>query len=175
MVLTVAISILGCLALGIAPVLALKRATTSKRPVTADWIDDLSVERYRPMLRLLDDAELQFLCSRTVVTPALMAQFRRQRCQIFRGYLRFLRGDFHKICGATKVLLVQAAADRPDLASRLIHSQVEFAWSMALVYVRLALYSCGIGTVNAASLLRLFDGVRVELQALSPARTSAAA
>lgn len=174
MVLTVAISILGCLGLGIAPVLALKRATASKRRVTPDWIDDLSVERYRPMLRLLDDAELHFLCSRTEVTPSLIAQFRRQRCQIFRGYLRSLRGDFTKICGATKVLLVEAAADRPDLASLLIQSHIAFAWSMALVHVRLALYSWGIGTVNAASLLRLFDGLRVELQALRPARISAA-
>jgi len=175
MILTVALSILACRALGIAPVLALKRATGSKRRVTLDWIDDLSVERYRPMLRLLDDAELQFLCSRTGVTPTLMAQFRRQRCQIFRGYLRSLQADFTKICRVMKVLLVEAAADRPDLASLLVHSQIAFAWSIALVQLRLALYSCGIGTVNAASLLRLFDGLKVELQALSPAGISAAA
>ena len=33
-------------------------------PLTAEWIGELSVERYRPMMRLLDGADLEFLRSR---------------------------------------------------------------------------------------------------------------
>jgi hypothetical protein len=173
--LIVAIAILACLALGMAPVFAIRRASAAKLPLTADWIDDLSVERYRPMLRLLDDTELRLLCSRTGVAPDLVAQLRRQRVAIFRGYLRSLRSDFNRICAAMKVLLLQAGTDRPDLASLLIHSQIAFAWSLMLIHARLALYSCGIGTVDARNALKLFDGLRVELRALDAARMSASA
>lgn len=136
--------------------------------LTAFWIDELSVERYRPMSRLLDDAELRFLCSHSDITPKLAAQFRRQRSAIFRGYLRSLTIDFERVLAALKLLMAHATTDRPDLASVLIRSQVSFAGSMILIQVQLMLYDFGIGQVNVAHLLSTFERTRLELRTLIP-------
>src|SRR3954465_11639855 len=77
-------------------------------PLTAEWIDELSIERYRPMMRLLDGGDLGFLKSQPGFTPRMAVKLRIQRCQIFRGYLRCLNGDFQRVCAAIKVLMLQS-------------------------------------------------------------------
>lgn len=162
-------------ALGI--VYAIRKAVprTAALPVTADWIEELSLDRYRPMLRLLDPEELQKTASERGWTPAMAAELRRQRCRIFRGYLRCLRDDFARVSLALKLLMVQASYDRPDLAARLLRSQVQFGCAMVLVEARLALYRLGIGTVDVRALLSVFDGLRLELRGLVPSNSAASA
>jgi hypothetical protein len=60
-VVLLAVSILACIATGGGFVVAIRRivAPSVSLPATLDWLDELSVERYRRMLRLLDDAELR--------------------------------------------------------------------------------------------------------------------
>ena len=65
--------------------------------------------------------------------------------------------------------MVQASCDRPDLASTLVRSQVAFAAGTLAVQVRLTFYACGVGTPNVADLLKLFNGMRIELRTLVPA------
>jgi len=172
MSLLIAISILACIGTGVGLVIAIRTLAfpSVTLPVTTDWIDELSIERYRPMLRLLDDEELRFLRSQPGFTPKIVAQFRRQRCQIFRGCLRSLSIDFGRICMALKLLMLQASTDRPDLASALIRGQVAFACGVLVVHVRLALYTCGIGTVDVTELVKsiqdLFDGRVIALAKL---------
>lgn len=149
-------------------VLCRLKSRAATLPVTTTWIDEFSVERYRPMLRLLDDAELRFIGSLPGSTPKLVAQLRRERCRIFREYLRSLTADFARVSAALKLLMTQANADRPDLASRLIRSQASFAGRMALVRVQVALYRMGVGTVDAAVLLQAFEGIRLELRTMIP-------
>ena len=163
-----AVSILACVATGIGLAVAIRRivSPTVSLPATVDWLDELSVERYRPMLRLLDDAELRVLCSRLGITPKVA---RRQCYRIFQGYLRALSIDFHRVCMALKLLMTQASTDRPDLASALIRSQVAFACGIVVARAQLVLYSCGIGTVDIGSLLKRFDRMRHELRTLLPA------
>ena len=48
-------------------------------PVTAAWIDELSMERYRPMLRLLDAGDLDFLRAQPGFTEEMASRIRRQR------------------------------------------------------------------------------------------------
>ena len=43
--------------------------------------------------------------------------------------------------------MLHSNKDRPDLAKILIRSQVAFASSLAVVYLRLALYRLGVGAV----------------------------
>ena len=52
-------------------------------PVTAEWIDELSIERYRPMMRLLDSGDIEFLRAQPGFTPKMVTKLRAQRCQIF--------------------------------------------------------------------------------------------
>jgi hypothetical protein len=138
-------------------------------PVTAEWIDELSIERYRPMMRLLNGADLEFLRSQPGFTPKAAAKLRIQRCQIFRGYLRCLCSDFGRVCGAIKLLMLQSKYDRPDLAAVLLRHQLLFACGVLGVQGRLVLYRFGICGVDVTELVGIFDGMRIELRTLVPA------
>jgi hypothetical protein len=150
-------------------------SATGSLPVTAGWIDELSTDRYRPMMRLLDSSDIQFLRSQAGFNPKMESRLRVQRCQIFRGYLRCLNMDFKRVCAALKLVLVQSEQDRPDLSAVLIHHQVMFASGLVSAYFRLFLYRWGIGTVDASSLVKIFDVLRIELRTLVPAQMAACA
>jgi len=144
-------------------------------PVTAEWIDGLSLESYRPMVRLLDDQDIQFLRAQPGFTPAMAAKHRIQRSRIFRAYLDRLSGDFGRVSTALKLIMLHSGLDRPDLASVLLHHQLMFATGMICIQIRLFFYRWGIGTVDAASLVRLFDLMRLELRSLVPVTEPAGA
>ena len=164
------------LALAAVAVLARKLAFTDTRlPVTAEWIDELSIERYRPMMHLLDAGDVEFLRSQPGFTPGMAAKLRIERCQVFRGYLRCLRADFQRVCAALKLLMLYSREDRPDLANVLIHQQLMFECGMALVGFRLFLYRWGLCGVDVTDLIKIFDAMRLELRRLVPATAAVGA
>ena len=171
MELMIGISIATCLTLLLALRLLIRKVavTGGRLPVTAEWIDELSLERYRPMMRLLDRQDLDFLRSQPGFTPAMATRLRVQRCQIFRGYLRCLSADFSRVCAAIKVLLLQSRNDRPDLAATLIRSQISFAIGILVIQARLSLYRWGFCAVDVSNLVATFDSMRMELRTLVPA------
>ena len=69
---------------------------------------------------------------------------------------------------ALKIVMVQSEQDRPDLASVLMHQQVLFATGLLDIQFRLFLYRWGICSVDVAGLVRIFDGMRVELCNMVP-------
>jgi hypothetical protein len=170
----IGISVVTFLALAAALFLLVRKVAIngSSLPLTAEWIDELSIERYRPMMRLLDGGDLEFLRSQPGFTPRMATKLRVQRCQIFRGYLRCLNGDFQRVCAAIKILMLQSRQDRPDLAGVLVQHQVMFASGMAMVYFRLFLYRYGVSGVDVSSLVKNFDRMRLELRSLVPATMS---
>jgi len=171
------ISIVVLAVLILAAVTVLRRLAPTDRslPVTARWIDELSIDRYRPMMRLLDASDIVFLRSQAGYTRKMESKLRAQRCHIFRGYLRCLDKDFKQVCMALKLVLVQSQHDRPDLSAVLIHHQVMFASGMLAVYFRLFLFRWGIGTVDVTALVQIFDVMRIELRNLVPAAMPAGA
>ena len=171
MISVIAISTVVLAALILATVAVLWRLGPSNRslPVTAEWIDELSADRYRPMMRLLDSHDLTFLRSQAGFTPKMESKLRAQHCQIFRGYLRCLDLDFKRVCMALKLVLVQSAQDRPDLSAVLVHHQIMFASLLLAVHLRLLLYRWGICTVDVTSLVQIFDVMSIELRGLVPA------
>jgi hypothetical protein len=151
-------------------VLARRLASTDTRlPLTAEWIDQLSIEYYRPMMHLLDAGDLEFLRTQPGITPEMAAKLRVERCRTFRVYLRRLRGDFQRVCAALKLLMVHSRYDRPDLAGVLVHQQVMFECGMVLVGFRLFLYRWGLCGVDVTDLVKIFDVMRRELRRLVPA------
>lgn len=138
-------------------------------PLTAEWINDLSTEQYRPMMRLLDSADIEFLRSQPGYTREMETKLRRQRVQVFRGYLRCLNADFQRVCMALKILMTHSEQDRPELASALMHQQLLFGLGMILVHGRLILYRWGICQVDVSGMVGIFDRMRSELCALVPA------
>ena len=144
-------------------------------PVTAEWIDELSIERYRPMMRLLDGGDVAFLRTQPGFTPKMAAKLRQQRCQIFQGYLRCLNCDFARVCTAIKLVMLNSKHDRPDLATALLRHQATFAAGILAVHFRLFLYRWGICGVEVEGLVHTFDQMRHELRTLVPSATALSA
>jgi hypothetical protein len=177
MISVIAIGTLPLVALILVTVAVLRRLGPADRslPVTAEWIDELSTGRYRPMMRLLDSRDIEFLRSQAGFTPKMESKLRAHRCQIFRGYLRCLDMDFQRVCTALKLVLVQSEQDRPDLSAVLVRHQIMFAAGLLAAYFRAFLYRWGICTVDASSLVGIFDAMRIELRDLVPAAMPACA
>jgi hypothetical protein len=136
--------------------------------VTTDWLDDLSFERYRLMLRLLAEEDQRFLRKQPGFSPRMAARFRTQRCQFVRGYIRSMQVDFGRICATSKVVMVQSQQDRPDLASALVRSQITFKFGLAAAQFRLFLYRWGLGRVEVTSFLKVVEQMRLELRTFVP-------
>jgi hypothetical protein len=122
-------------------------------------VAEFSSERYRPM----DSGDLSLPKSH----PGSSAQLREAHIRAFHSYVRCIENDFQAVCWAIKALTVQSKIDRPDLVRMLLRSQIAFAFCVAKIQVRVVLYRHGIGTVNVAALLKQFDGLRLELVAMS--------
>jgi len=168
--LLVVLSILMGLTMAAVAVLARRLASTdASLPLTPEWIEELSIERYRPMMHLLDAGDLELLSSQPGFTRAKAARFRIERCQVFRGYLRCLRADFQRVCAALKLLMLHSRYDRPDLASVLVHHQLRFECGMIVVRFRLLFYRFGLCGVDVTNLVKIFDLMRLELKRLVPA------
>jgi hypothetical protein len=172
----IGVAVLLILVLALAVLLARRIGSGSESlPVTTEWLSDLSEARYRPMLRLLDETDIRFLRTQKSFTPAMEKKLRTQRVEAFRGYLHMLESDFKRVCLALKVMMVQSDRDRPDLASALIHRQLTFACALLHVQFRLVLFRWGIAGVDASDLIRMFDGMRLELKMLVPSTSPLAA
>jgi hypothetical protein len=166
----VPVIIVALLALGACLWLAARSAFGSVEvPVTTDWLEDLSIDRYRAMLRLLDDAELQFLREQPGYSPQIEKRFRKKRCEVARVYLREMRGDFKRICAVLKIFIVQSQQDRPDLASALMQSQWAFARGVLAYEFRLVLFRYGLPGLDVPEIFGIFEGMRLELRTLIPA------
>ncbi|HEY1337419.1 MAG TPA: hypothetical protein VGF59_07900 [Bryobacteraceae bacterium] len=168
-------SILAALGIMCGVVLAVRREPMCHLPATIDWIDEASVERYRPMLRLLSSEDLRFLREQPGFRPQMEAKLRSQRCRLFRDYLGGLESDFQRVCLALKLLMVQSENDRPDLAATLVQARFQFARGVLMARISLQLFRWGVGTVNVGELLRLFGSVHGELRAMVPAVGAATA
>ena len=137
-------------------------------PITTEWLNDLADDRYRPMLRLLDGSDFRFVRAQEGFTPAMQTRLRKQRAEVFRGYLNMLDADFRRVCTALKIILIESATDRADLAAELALRQLSFALRMMIIQVRLSFFEWGVCTVDASPLVGMFDGMRLELKTLVP-------
>jgi hypothetical protein len=143
-------------------------ANLRRRPsFPPDWTPDLSVDRYRPMFRLLANDDLCFLRSQPGATPALVARLRRQRYQVFLGYLRSLQRDFHQACEALVLVAVQSQTDRQDILRALIFTRMKFTIGCLRVRCLLLLYRWNVGQEPVANLVNLFERLQLELLAFA--------
>jgi len=146
------------------------RIVRREQPMTCDanWLSQVPANRYRPMLRLLDERDFALMRVQPGFTPDMTARMRRQRAQIFARYLDSLQTDFRALTHTIKLILIQSEVDRPDLARMLVRVQILFALGMVLIRVRLWLYRWNLMTVEASPLVRMFEYLRAKLTALSP-------
>ena len=166
---TVAMATILLVSLGILLLVRLLGSDNPVLPVTTEWLTELSTDRYLPMLRLLEEADFHFLRSQKGFTAEMENSLRCQRVHAFRGYLRLLEADFARAAAALQVILAHSACDRPELAFLVFQRKLTFAFGLIGIHIQLVLFRLGVSGADVSSLIRLFDGVRVELRTLVPA------
>ena len=124
---------------------------------------DCLTGRYRPMFRLLDETDCEFIAA-AAPGHANLRRFRAERRSLFRLYLRNLGADHARIVGAIRDLLVRSHLDRPDLAKALMQCQLMFALAMLSVEFKLQLHALGIGTVDVRSMVATVERMQLQLQ-----------
>lgn len=144
-------------------------------PVEDDWLQQLSPQRYQPLERLLDENEMARLLSHPAITPKMLRSLRTRRVRIFRGYLKSLSADYGRVCTTVKLLMVQSAQDRPDLANVLVTQRITFNLRLMMAECRLTLHALGLGGVDVAQLVAALDSMRLELNTLMAAAQPSAA
>jgi hypothetical protein len=165
---------LAALLLGVATVLLLRTFFTTCISYAQSFDRaDFSWRDYRPLQRLLDPYDFDFL-RRRGVAEARVRQVRRERRQIYRLCLRSLAADFNQIQQKLSMVLVQSPVDRPDLATLLARQKVQFYRHLVLAEAGLVLHACGVDRMPAVDLLRPFAALQEQLRLLVPAAALAA-
>ena len=132
--------------------------------VPPEVLQEFSVERYRPMFRLLDDSDCQFILAEFPTQSHLLGRFRAERRALFRIYLRDLGAHHARIVGAIRNLLIESQLDRPDLAKALYRCQLMYALAMLSIEFRWLLHAMGIGTVDVRSLVAAVEGLQRQFE-----------
>jgi len=125
--------------------------------------------RYKPMMRLLSDEDLDFAGSQ----PILREKLRARRRELFRGYLRCLVRDYARLLQGVRSIMVESGVDRPDLAKALAKNRVRFALALCSIELHLQLHALGIGKVDVSGLVDALDALRGAVGAMTPATGAA--
>ncbi len=147
-------------------VLSRMRAPSAVGP---NALPSISADRYRPMLRLLADEDIEFVSA----NGALQRTLRSRRRQLFRSYLRCLARDYCLLLAGVRAVVVQSGVDRPDLVRALTKNRILFAITMYKVEVRLALHAVGIGKVDISGLVDTLEALRAQVSVLSAVPSAA--
>jgi len=133
--------------------------------------------RYRPMERLLDPLDKEFLAAQPSYNRRMGRRFRANRIAAFRGYTRCLGKDFTRVSSALKALMIHAPIDRSALAGLLLKQRLMFSYAMVGLEVKLALHSIGWSapTVEVRELIDALDAMSAQLRALSAVAVPSAA
>src|SRR5437867_10797519 len=159
---------LACIAISGAFVLILRKLSTdSSFGDDLSWTELFSTNSYRPMARLLDPAELEYVKAQPGISRRVLRRWRAERRRIFRGYLRSMSRDFAKLNHAIKMLMVHSTQDRRDLAEFLLKQQVAFAAGLLRAEFQLVLHAAGMNVVSTDTLVRGLESMRTQLQALT--------
>jgi hypothetical protein len=142
-------------------------------PADEIWLDKFSVDRYRPMLRLLSKEDDEFLASECGYSGSQIRKARAERRRIFRAYLKNLRRDFGRLHYAARILLLDSNEDRSDLAAKLVQTRLAFFFGLLVVEYNLALHAAGVGEVDVRGLLGSLEGLQLDCTLLLPARAAA--
>jgi hypothetical protein len=129
---------------------------------------EASLERYRPMVRLLEAEDLRFLASRPGYRPEMGAKMQKSRRRVLRMYLAELSADFQRLHAVARRMAAEAPAQHGDLIPLLVRQQIAFWRLLAGIEVRLALSWTGLGAVDAGGLLKIVEDLEQSVKAELP-------
>jgi hypothetical protein len=129
-------------------------------------VSELGWRDYRPLHRLLDPADFEFLRSRGV-SEVKIQQLRRERRKIYRRCLRSLAHDFNMVHHSVNLVLIQSRVDRPNLAGELAKQKMTFYRNLVKAEFRLMLNACGFDRMPAIDLVAPLEVLQSHLQQLA--------
>src|SRR6476469_6173215 len=103
---------------------------------------DISWKDYRPLQRLLDPADFEFLRRRGVADQRIQKLYADRR-RIYRLCLRTLARDFNQVHRSLSMVLIHSKIDRPELAAELATQRLKFFRNLIVAEVRLSLHGWG--------------------------------
>lgn len=109
---------------------------TSSYGSDASFLDNFSLMKYRPMLRLASQMDRRFLTA--AHSERLASCYRKIQRGLLREYLRDASRDFNRLYAIANAKCVQASADPGDLSMALFEQQMTFILLVWGIEVRLA-------------------------------------
>jgi hypothetical protein len=145
---------------GTAWVLRLRKRS---RPSPGDLrrIEALTLRTYRPMERLLLEADYRFLAAQAGCGPNLARTLRRKRSRIMLHYLRRLERDFRRLEAAGKLKIALSPEEGHEFSVFLLKQSVLFTAGCARV--RLGVVIHGLAGSAAPDVRPLLDSVEMLL------------
>ena len=125
-------------------------------------------DRYRPMTRLLDQEDFDFLAAQPGFQPEIARKLRSQRRRVMRLYLRALSKDFNQLHARARRLVADAPEEHHNLVGILIRQRATFFRVRSMVEMRLALDWLLPGSVDIRPLLGALEKLQAELQMPAP-------
>ena len=123
--------------------------------------------RLRPLARLLNEADFQFLATQPGFRPEIARQLRLRRVRLFRSYLDHLATDFHLLHRKLRILALYAPTDRADLSRLLVEQRLLFATQMFKIRFRLLLFRFGWKPADVSGLVDLVESLRLQVSEIS--------
>jgi hypothetical protein len=129
-------------------------------------LSELCWRDYRPLHRLLDPADFEFLRSRGV-SETKIKKLRAERRRIYSLCLRSLAQDFNQVHRSVNLVLIQSRVDRPELAKELARQKITFYRNLMRAEFRLTLNAFGFERMPAIDLLQPLEVLQSHLRQLA--------
>jgi len=126
-----------------------------------------SLERYKPMERLLAADEFLFLTQMPGYRPEIGKRWKCERRRIFRMYLNELGTDFQTLHRRARTLIAESPEAGSVTVGLLVRQKYTFWRAMAITDIRLSLEGMGIGAVDPRPLLELVEAMRMDVDRLA--------
>jgi hypothetical protein len=149
------------------------RSTWNTPEAITEGFPETSLDRYRPMTRLLDSEDLRFVASRPGYRTEVGARLRDSRRRIFRMYLAELSADFQRLHAGARRMAAEAPEQHAGLIPVLMWQQIAFWRSLAAIELRLALSWAGLAPTDARGLLKIVEDLQRALASAAPTPASA--
>jgi len=136
-----------------------KRAS-GVNPRGVSRLDDFSLDKYRPLDRLFDPADLQFAAAHPGYTASLGRKLASDRRAAARLFLAELTIDVDRMVAIGREMLAASHHDRPDLAATLFRQWLAFHLRVFSLRVQLRLAPLGFAPRRSAGLLEALTRMR---------------
>lgn len=134
----------------------------------AEWLSEFSIETYRPMERMFNEADYEFLAEQPGYHPGIAKKLRAERKQIFRAYLRQLVGDFHRLVHVANLMMVYSGEDRSDLARSIFRLRLNFYWTVVCTEASLSLQPLAPRAIRSGYLINALATMHENVHRLVP-------